>query len=218
MRTLVVGDVHGCRDELVELMLRAGADRVVLVGDLFTKGPDPVGVWQTIRDARLESVLGNHDDRLLDVIGGQRARDREAQSCVAALDAADRSWRAYVQDLPLFIKVPPFLIVHAAMHPTGKRRKTTRKVALSLRRWPRDRATDKRWTDVYRGPRPVIYGHDAVRGLYRREKEDGSPWLVGLDTGCVYGGLLSGYLVEQDRVVQVPARRAYKPITRLPST
>ena len=28
---------------------------------------------------------------------------------------------------------------------------------------------------------------------------------IGLDSGCVYGGELSGYLLEEERVVQVPA-------------
>ena len=46
-RTLVVGDVHGCLDELRALIEKAGAtvdDHIVLVGDLIAKGPDSVGV------------------------------------------------------------------------------------------------------------------------------------------------------------------------------
>jgi len=42
-RTIIVGDVHGCVDEL-RLLLRqcsyAKGDRVVLAGDLVAKGPD----------------------------------------------------------------------------------------------------------------------------------------------------------------------------------
>ena len=43
---IVIGDVHGCLDELLALLARAGrsaADRVVLVGDLVAKGPDSAG-------------------------------------------------------------------------------------------------------------------------------------------------------------------------------
>jgi serine/threonine protein phosphatase 1 len=41
-RTIVVGDIHGCYDELMELVEKVDLgkdDRVVSVGDLITKGP-----------------------------------------------------------------------------------------------------------------------------------------------------------------------------------
>src|SRR5687768_11473240 len=41
-RTIVVGDIHGCYDELTELIDKVKlkkTDRVVSVGDLITKGP-----------------------------------------------------------------------------------------------------------------------------------------------------------------------------------
>jgi predicted phosphodiesterase len=41
-RTIVVGDIHGCYDELIELCEKVDLgqnDRVVSVGDLITKGP-----------------------------------------------------------------------------------------------------------------------------------------------------------------------------------
>src|SRR5262245_14993601 len=72
MATLFVGDVHGCASELEELLDDVDADRVVLVGDLFLKGPDPEGVWSLVRDRRLASVLGNHDDRLLQHVDGKK--------------------------------------------------------------------------------------------------------------------------------------------------
>jgi len=41
-RTIVIGDIHGCDDELedmlAEIRLEAG-DRLISVGDLITKGP-----------------------------------------------------------------------------------------------------------------------------------------------------------------------------------
>lgn len=210
MRTLVVGDVHGCRDELVALLDLAGADRVVLVGDLFTKGPDPAGVWHEIAARGLEAVLGNHDDRLLRALDG-RGKDVEASRCVARLDVADRRWRAWVQGLHLFTEAGPFTVVHAGLHPSGLLGRTTRRMALNLRRFPRELPGDPLWHAVYTGERRVVFGHDAVRGLVRVER-GGLPWLVGLDTGCVYGGALSGYVVEEDRLLQVRARRAYRAV------
>ena len=52
-RTIFIGDIHGCCAEF-EALLKAvefapGRDRLLLTGDAFTRGPDPLGVWQAIR-------------------------------------------------------------------------------------------------------------------------------------------------------------------------
>ncbi len=212
MRTLVVGDIHGCADELGRLLAVARADRVVAVGDLFTKGPDPAGVWSLLREYGAESVLGNHDDRLLRVIDGLRPRDVAGADCVSALDAHDAAWRAWVRALPLFLEgVGPYTVVHAALHPSGRLEGTARDVALVTRRWPGTSAGDPRWTEVYEGERRVIYGHDAVAG-HRVVLRNGVPWLVGLDSGVVYGGQLTGWIAETDVRIAVPARRVYRAI------
>src|ERR1700752_4801857 len=68
MRTIIIGDVHGCLDELVRLVRTCGGlrdSRLVLLGDLVAKGPDSLGVLQWAREAGALAVLGNHDDHLL---------------------------------------------------------------------------------------------------------------------------------------------------------
>jgi len=211
LETLVVGDVHGCRDELVALVERAGVDDVVLVGDLFTKGPDPAGVYDLVRERGFRAVLGNHDLRLLRALKGKRGKDREAKRCIELLDARDKGWRKWLAGLPLFEDARPFTVVHAGVHPSGSLDRTTLQMAVSMRRWPKEHVWCPRWHEVYRGDRRVVFGHDARRGLVRVER-DGLPWVVGLDTGCVYGGKLSGYLVKADRILQIDARRVYEPI------
>jgi hypothetical protein len=49
----------------------------------------------------------------------------------------------------------------------------------------------------------VVFGHDAVRGLQTREHA------IGLDTGCVYGGWLTGVWLPDRDLVSVPARSTY---------
>ena len=48
MATLFVGDVHACADELRDLLALAKPDRLILVGDMFNKGPDPDGTWKLV--------------------------------------------------------------------------------------------------------------------------------------------------------------------------
>lgn len=217
MRTLIVGDVHACSHELDALLRETNPNRVVLVGDLFTKGPDPVGVWERIRIGGFESVLGNHDARLLQAARGKRRRDVHAHRVVQLLTQADQHWQGFVASLPLFIHLSHadqrFTVVHAGMHPSGRRKKTRRRTALHVRKWPRDKAKHPYWWQVYQGKRGVLYGHDAKMGLNRVVRK-GLPDLIGLDSGCVYGNPLSGYLLEAGRIVQVPAHRVYCPVRR----
>ena len=65
MTTLVVGDVHGCADELRTLVNMVRPTAVALVGDLFTKGPDPVGVWRQVVLGGFSAAFGNHEARLV---------------------------------------------------------------------------------------------------------------------------------------------------------
>src|SRR5258706_16376943 len=67
-RTIVIGDIHGCFDELQDLLrvveLRTD-DRVIAVGDLIVKGPRNREVLDRfIEDDRFSSVIGNHDRAL----------------------------------------------------------------------------------------------------------------------------------------------------------
>jgi hypothetical protein len=55
------------------------------------------------------------------------------------------------------------------------------------------------WDAYYAGDALIVHGHWAWRGHYR------SGNVIGLDSGAVYGGPLTAYCVEDDRVVQVRA-------------
>ncbi|KZF22987.1 Metallo-dependent phosphatase [Xylona heveae TC161] len=68
-RLVIVGDVHGCKEELVELLnkvsFKQATDHLILTGDIVAKGPDTPGVVQLARDFKASCVRGNHEDRLL---------------------------------------------------------------------------------------------------------------------------------------------------------
>lgn len=56
------------------------------------------------------------------------------------------------------------------------------------------------WDAYYQGRALIVHGHWARRGFYRNERT------MGLDSGCVYGGPLTAWCQEEDRIVQVAAR------------
>jgi len=190
-RTLFVGDVHGCADELATLLQETSPTRVILTGDLFTRGPKPRSVWKIIRRWNAEAVLGNHDAWVLDNWrpGGELPRKamRWLSRCPHLLHG--KGWTA----------------VHAGIDPVRGPKRTRRQHALNVRRWPDDsRSSNPHWWRLWSGKRLIVHGHDTRNGL-----NDRRPHSLGLDTGCVKGGHLSGYLLEQDRIVKVRARRNY---------
>jgi hypothetical protein len=68
MTTWVVGDIHGCAAELEKLLdsLQLGEeDRLIAVGDLFHRGPDPAGVLDLLVARRAAFVIGNHEQVVL---------------------------------------------------------------------------------------------------------------------------------------------------------
>jgi hypothetical protein len=197
MRSLFVGDVHGCADSLRRLLDAAHADRVILLGDIFAKGPDPRGVWDIVRDIRPEAVLGNHDERLLQRWEGPE----DTVHFRAALQLPDEA-RAWLEGLPLFLHGDGWLAVHAGVHPFEGERGTTRRQALVLRRWPDDADPEHPfWWQLYERSTRVFYGHDALRGVQHHRRT------VGLDSGAVYGGALSGFILEEGRVLQTEGWR-----------
>ena len=227
MRTVFVGDVHGCSGELRSLLreigFEAGADRLLLTGDAFSRGPDPAGVWQVIGETGAEMVLGNHDDRLLRQLGllaqGQEIEYRwpDQRTTVEQLLPVAGELLPWLREVPLWIEEEQFLLVHAGIDPEAGLARTTRKQFLSIRLWPPGPGVDgPRWHQHIEPPAgTVVFGHDAPGGLVRVYREGESeaagdpPCLLGLDTGCVYGGRLSAWLLEERRLVQVDSERTW---------
>ena len=69
MPTWILGDIHGCSAELEQLIAKLHlqpSDTLVSVGDLFHRGPDPIGVLDLFEEAGGVFILGNHELRVLD--------------------------------------------------------------------------------------------------------------------------------------------------------
>ena len=76
MRTVIIGDIHGCADRLQSLLRRIGFDpaqnELILLGNLMDYGPDSFGVYRMVRDLkeamgkRLVILRGDHDQMLMD--------------------------------------------------------------------------------------------------------------------------------------------------------
>jgi len=219
-RTLIVGDIHGCLEELRALLEEVrfgGDDRLVSVGDLVGKGPDGAGVVRMLREGGHEAVLGNHDDKLLRWRAGDRGRPLKDthQRDADALSEADWAW---LEALPLYLELPEHetIVVHAGLVPGVPLDAQRREDLLHMRTLRPDGTASSEqgdgepWASQWDGPQRVVFGHDAIRGLQRW------PRAVGLDTGCCYGGRLSGLLLPDNRVVSQRAFAPYVEVKTVP--
>ena len=215
-RHIFIGDVHGCFDEVTELLAKLEAtpnDVVVATGDLTRKGPSPDRCVELWRDRGYLTVLGNNDAKMLARGAHWRSRFFATHADRVVLRRPDllaeiASWPLLLEFVDVVV-----MVVHRGVLPDGS---CPRDAALELRYIRRDgddwrivpkgkeKAGDRFWAEVWDGDRIVVYGHTPRREakIHRRA--------IGLDTGCVYGGKLTAAIFEAPErwtLVDVPARR-----------
>lgn len=209
-RRIVVGDLHGCYDELIELLEKIGIgddDRVICVGDLITKGPKSKEVLELfMTDARFSTVIGNHDLALRRKWNGEdielKAAQKEAHK---ELRAEKDAYASFFNRMPFVIDLETHLVVHAGLRPNIELYSQTTGDLTRLRTLGPDRESDEGtpWYHVYHGDKIVLFGHWPAPEPRRGRKA------IGLDTGCVYGYNLTAYIIESDEFVTVKAKRSY---------
>ena len=220
-RLIFVGDIHGCYDELVELLGRlspSAADTVVSVGDIVTKGPAADRCLDLWRERGFLAVQGNNEIKLL-------GRARPLLRFLARDPVLRRKdLLRYIESWPIVIDFPSIAIaaVHGGFLPQMRAINAEvverAKDELVELRWIRKkngewkpvpkesrRKDDVLWPEKWKGDRFVVYGHTPVR----EPKFDARA--LGLDTGCVYGGTLTAAMFAGGEwtIERVKARRKY---------
>ncbi len=208
-------------------------DQLWSTGDLINRGPDSLATVRLVRDIGGRGVIGNHEIYALCVRSGRWPRKHDTLDELFRAPDADEllAWlRALpaLAFLPGSEDLRDVWLVHAGVHPRWTdlhavaRELESREhddewllsdaVSFATRvrcctesgeRSKYDRGPEgcpppyRPWDDFYRGEAKIVHGHWAWRGYHRTGNT------IGLDSGCVYGGPLTAYCVEEDRVVQI---------------
>ena len=210
-------------------------DELFCLGDLVNRGPDSLGVLRLWRDVGGRNVLGNHDRYALLARSGRWRRRRDTLGALFAAPDADALLErlrrsALIAVLPSGGEGPDAVAVHGGLHPQWTDLAALERLDAEphddawLERPEVDFATRVRcctadgavcdwsgapercppphrpWDAFYAGTSLVVHGHWARRGHYRSER------VMGLDSGCVYGGSLTAWCQDEDRIVQIPSR------------
>ncbi|MDY6775723.1 MAG: metallophosphoesterase family protein [Halobacteria archaeon] len=188
----VVGDVHGCFDEMKKLLRKLDVsddELVVFVGDLIRKGPDSPKVIETVKsNDNFVSVRGNNEEK---VIRGKASVDDETDT-------------EYISTMPAVVSWGSSVAVHGGIDPSLPPEQHRLSTLQSMRSVDGGGYDGELWFENYDGDYRVFFGHTVLRSPVETDSA------VGLDTGCVYGGELTAYDTGESRFVSVPAESEYR--------
>ena len=229
----IIGDIHGCYDELHALLTTLGyhinsghevhhpeGRRAIFLGDLVDRGPKTPDVLKLVmsmtESGRALAVPGNHDSKLMRKLNG---RDVQITHGLAeSLQQLEREPTDLKERVAAFIDALPshyvldegkLVVAHAGLKESlqGRGSRRVRDFALY---GETTGETDEfglpvryNWAAQYRGKAMVVYGHTPVP-----EPE----WLnntICVDTGCVFGGKLTALRYPEKELVSVPALQTY---------
>ena len=217
MRCYVIGDIHGCLNELAYLIgglpLESG-DRLVFLGDYIDRGPDSKGVvgylleLQKRTDLDFVCLKGNHEDMFMAYLGlpGQHGDmflynggyatlnsygiDSKNPSLDKINERIPRSHIEFFANLKAHFVMEPFLCAHAGIHPSKRLKDQTETELLWIR--------NEFIYSPHRLPYTILFGHTPQQAVFFD-----LPYKIGLDTGLVYGNKLSCLEVSDKVLYQV---------------
>jgi serine/threonine protein phosphatase 1 len=197
-RILIIGDVHGCLGMLQRLMekieWRPDKDRLIFLGDYIDRGEDSRGVIEYVLGISktaegVDCLMGNHERILLDFIEGRDVSTFFLNGGTSTL----KSYRAchqgfenalipdahieFLRTLKPWIELDDYYVVHAGLRPGVELEKQSSEDLLWIR--------DSFIFSTYPFKKKIIFGHTPFsRPLVMENK-------IGLDTGAVYGNMLT---------------------------
>ena len=239
----IVGDVHGCFDELRALLGELGYEiardgeryvlshpehrRLVFVGDLIDRGPGVVDCLRLAMDAveggAALCVPGNHEVKLLRKLRGRNVRlTHGLDATVAQLEAEPESFRervaAFIDGLVSHYVFDDgrLAVAHAGMKEELLNRSSgaVREFALF---GDTTGETDEFGLPVRYDWAAEYRGETAI--VYGHTPVTTPEWVnrtICIDTGCVFGGSLTALRHPERELVSVPAARTYYEPVRPP--
>lgn len=207
MRTFIIGDIHGCYDELIELTQKIGLkdeDVLVSLGDIVDRGNKSKEVYEFFRKRPNSVVLmGNHERK------HQKGILSFAQEIVKVQFGTDyETFLTWLNTLDYAYESEDALVVHAFFEHDKSLQEQKIEVlcgSTSGDRYLEKKYPDeKKWTAYYSGVKPIIYGHHVV-GI--------KPLIFnntyGIDTGACHGDFLTAIELPGFVIHQIKAKKDY---------
>jgi diadenosine tetraphosphatase ApaH/serine/threonine PP2A family protein phosphatase len=214
-RLIAVGDIHGCHKEFADLLDKLDLqkdDRLILLGDLISRGPDSGKVVELAREHATASLLGNHELRHLNYRRTDDPSHLKKYDYATMEQLRGKDWD-YLESMKLTYEDEEqgVVFVHGGFLPGRPWQKQPARIVTRIQVVGKDGEPHKRselpdaphWSTLWEGPPFVVYGHTPREDISRTK------CTLGIDTACVLGGSLTAYVLPEKRIVQVKARETY---------
>lgn len=232
----VIGDIHGCFDELNALLKKLGYSvsktegryslahsdgrKIIFVGDLVDRGPNIPEVIRlvnhAIEDGNAFCVVGNHDDKLKRALEGRKVKI--AHGLQESLDQLEIEGDAFKDEAQKFLGS---LISHfvfdggsLAVAHAGIKEEFIGRGAPSIKQFCMYGETTGE-IDEFGFPVRYPWAED-YRGstlvVYGHTPVPQAEWVnntINIDTGCVFGGKLTALRYPEKELVSVEAKQVY---------
>lgn len=229
----IIGDVHGCFDELTELVDKLGYEpgedgiyrhacgrRAVFVGDLCDRGPKNVDVLRLVmgmvRGGTAFCVPGNHDDKLRRYLNhGKVQISHGLENTIQELECEKEGFleevRTFLENLVshYIFDGGRLVVSHAGIREEYIGRVSGKIRAFCLYGDTTGETDDsgfpvrRNWAADYRGEATIVYGHTPWKEVQAVNRT------YCVDTGCVFGGKLTCIRYPEMEVVSTAAHRQY---------
>lgn len=199
-RKIIVGDIHGCFDELMALLKQVSLkdeDCLISVGDVVDRGGKSKQVVDYLKARSNTKVLmGNHERKHLNGVlsyAQEIVKVQFGEEYTAFID--------WLQTLPYYHETEEAIIVHAAFEHdlalANQKQEVLSGATAGERLLEKKYAAGTYWNDYYEGTKPMIYGHHVVGSVPEIKNNT-----YGIDTGACHGGYLTalelpGFIVHR---------------------
>ncbi len=222
-RTLAISDIHGCLDEFKSLLKKVNYiqnDQLILLGDYMDRGSNSLGVLQLVmklvKENKAIAIRGNHDQMFLDWLSspedekkynflyrnGGKETIESFVGDLSSIEAAEKIKKEYLEEvvfletLPYYHETDTHIFIHAGINPTHTDWKETSNHEMI---WIREPFYDF----DHPHEKTVVFGHTPCKNLHEKHDICYRNKRIGIDGGCVYGGQLNCFIVEDEQFVFV---------------
>jgi len=214
MKTLVIGDIHGCYAELMSLLDCAALgrdDKIIALGDILDRGPDSKKVSEFFSsNERASCLMGNHEHKHI-LVKNKIIHPALSQEITRTQFSSEQYSNLIdtIEHFPLYVETESSMLVHGSFEPGIHISEQKKAVLLGTRNGETYLRLNykKPWYELYDLDKPVIVGH-------RNHSKNGEIRIINenvffLDTGCCYGKYLSAIQLPDFKVFQVRSHKNY---------
>jgi serine/threonine protein phosphatase 1 len=209
-RRVVISDIHGCWDELRELLDVIGPtadDEIIALGDIVDRGPDSEEVLGFFRDTpNAISIMGNHERKNIRSARGETKPALAQLILRYQLGERYEQWLSFMQTFTRHVELPEAILVHGMLQPgvpLEQQKDTVVIGTLSGEKFLQE-TYSRPWYELYEGPKPVVAGHHCYLRNARPLIREGLVYAI--DTSVAHGGRLTALILPEFRLVSVPSR------------